>query len=193
MANKILYGLKDVHVAFRAADDSAGEAVWDTPIAIPGAIGFRPSPEGEEFKQYADNGVYFTDKANTGYSADLEMALIPDSVIAAMFNWPIDANGAIIEDTDALAAPFALMGQIEGDSKGRRFVYYECRASRPSPEERTKEASIAARTDVLPLIITPVEIDGASITRAYMEESETNTVEYAAFFDDVYIPVETSA
>lgn len=196
MANTITFGLRNVHVAFRQTDASDGSPVWDTPVPIAGAIGFRPTPEGEEFTLYADDTIYFSAVRNTGYSAELEMALIPDDILASMLNWPIDDEGALVEDADALPAPFALMGQVDGDAAQRRFVYYECRASRPSREERTKEASLSPSNDVLSLTISPVEIDEKPLVRAVMEKTTENSNEssagaYDTFFDDVYIPTFT--
>ncbi len=192
MANKVTYGLKNVHVAFRSADDSSGEPVWATPIAIPGAVSFKPAAEGEEVKFYADNGVYFTATTNNGYSADLEMALVPDSTLATMLNWDTDANGAIVEDADALPAPFALGFEIDGDDKNRKTWFYECRAARPEREEKTKQSTIEVGTDMLKLTITAVAIGGVNVVRAVMEEADANSSSFDVFFDEVYVPVEAA-
>jgi phi13 family phage major tail protein len=191
MGNKIRYGLKNVHVAFRAEDDSSGAPVWDAPIAIPGAIGFKRTAEGDEVKIYADNGVYFSSSVNNGYSAELETALIPDAVLAAMLKMVTDTNGVVVEDADALAAPFALMGQIEGDSRGRRFVCYECRASRPEPEHKTKQATIEPTTDVIKLQITPIAVGGVNTPMATIEDDPDTPAKhtlYTNWFQDVYVP-----
>ena len=70
--NKVIYGLKNVHVAFRT--DTSGTPTWGDPIHIPGAVNFAPSPEGESSTFYADDGPYFKVNTNNGYTADLEMA-----------------------------------------------------------------------------------------------------------------------
>jgi phi13 family phage major tail protein len=200
VANKITFGLRNVHIALRDEDDSNGDPVWGTPEAVPGAIGFAPTPEGEEFTLYADDTIYFSATRNTGYTAELEMALIPDDLLAEILNWEIDDNGALVEDADALPAPFALLGQVDGDAAQRRFVYYECRASRPSREERTKEATLSPSNDVLNLTISPVEIDEKLLVRAVMEKvddgdgansNEEGDGAYDTFFDEVYIPTFT--
>lgn len=190
MANKVRFGLKNVHVAFRLPD-ALGVPTWDTPIAIPGAIGFKPSAEGDSMKQFADNGPYFTATTNNGYTADLEMALIPDEVVAKMLNYITDDAGGLVEDADALPAAFALMFQVEGDVSARKTVYYECTAARPEREEKTKEASIAPGSDVLKLTIVPIEVAGVNTPKATLELSATNQTEYDAFFDAVYVPVIT--
>lgn len=167
---------------------TVGTESWGLPIAIPGAVSFKPKPEGKESKFYADNSSYFVVTSNNGYTADLEIALIPDSVLAEMLGWEIDANGMLIEIADALPKKFALMGQIEGDAKNRRFVYWDCQASRPSKEEKTKGENIEPNTDVLSLTIFPIEIGGKNVVKGVLELSDTNAAAYNAFFDAVTVP-----
>lgn len=187
--NKVRYGLKNLHVAFR--DVEASEPAWETPIAIPGVVGFRPSLEGDEQKFYADNVLYFTSTKNDGYKAELEVALLPDAIVAEMLGWDIDANGALVEIADAVPKKFALLGQVEGDSRGRRFVYYDCQAARPAKEEKTSEANIEPQTETLSVTVFPIEIEGRMLVKTVMEATEENSGEegaYTKFFESVYIP-----
>ncbi|MDP4158384.1 MAG: phage tail protein [Bacillota bacterium] len=185
--NKILFGLEQVHIAFRTADVS-GEPSWEAPIAIPGAVGFKPKAEGKDSTFYADNQQYYVATSNNGYTADLEMALVPDAVLAEMLGWTVDTNGMLVEDADGVVKEFALLGQVEGDEKDRRFVYYNCKASRPATENKTKGESVDPSTDTLSLTITPIEVDGKRIVKGVMELSETNATAYEAFFTSVTIP-----
>jgi phi13 family phage major tail protein len=190
MANKVTFGLEQVHIAFR---DTASQTqpAWETPIAIPGAVRFSPEPQGETSTFYADNSPYFIANSNNGYTAELEMALIPDSVLAEMLGWEIDSNGMLVEVTDAIPRPFALMGQVQGDQKNRRFVYYNCVASRPSKEHTTKGENIEPSTDVLNLTISPIEINGKNIVKGTIELNETNATAYNNFFSSVTLPATT--
>lgn len=172
-----------------SANVAAGATGWGTPTAIPGAVRFTPTAQGQESTFYADNGPYFVVTANNGYTAELEMALVPDSILATMLGWQVDDNGALIEDADGLPTRFALMGQVMGDDKNRRFVYYDCQASRPAKEHSTKGETIEPKTDVLSLTIFPIEIGGIDIVKGVLELSGTNSVAYNAFFDAVYQPV----
>lgn len=185
--NKVTYGLKNVYIAFATAPVS-GEPAWDTPIAIPGAVRFTPTAQGQESTFYADNLPYFVITANNGYTAELEMALVPDSVLVKMLGWRVDSNGMLIELSDGVPERFALMGEIEGDDKNRRFVYYDCQASRPAKEEKTKGETIEPNTDVLNLTIFPIEIGGEDVVRGVMELSDTNSTAYNAFFSAVTKP-----
>lgn len=187
MGNKVTYGLEDVHIAFAAAP-VLGEPAWAAPVAIPGAVRFTPTAQGQESTFYADNGPYFVITANNGYTAELEMALVPDTVLVEMLGWEIDTNGMVVEIASGVPKRFALLGQVEGDSKNRRFAYYDCQASRPSKEEKTKGESVEPNTDVLNLTIFPIEIGGLDIVKGVMELSATNTLAYDAFFTAVTVP-----
>lgn len=187
MSNKVTYGLEDVHIAF-AAEPVLGEPAWAAPIAIPGAVRFTPTAQGQESTFYADNGPYFVTTANNGYTAELELALVPDSVLVTMLGWEVDTNGMLVEVASGVPKRFALMAQVEGDDKNRRFVYYDCQASRPAKEEKTKGETIEPNTDVLNLTIFPIEIAGKDIVKGTMELSLTNATAYDAFFTAVTVP-----
>lgn len=183
----VIVGLTGVTVGASTAV-TAGTTSWGAPVAIPGAVRFTPTPQGQETKFYADNGLYYTATSNDGYTAELEAALIPDSVQSEMLGWRIDANGMLIEVADGVQKEFALMGQVLGDDKNRRFVYYQCKAARPAKEHTTKGEAIEPKTDVLVLIITPVVIDDEKVVKGTIELNATNSAAYNAFFDAVTAP-----
>jgi len=185
--NKVTFGLEKVHIAF-LDETSPTQPAWKTPIPIPGAVRWTPTAVGESSTFYADNTAYFTVTANNGYTGELELANVPDAILAEMLGWEIDDNGMIVEVSDAIPKPFALLGQVLGDKRNRRFVYYNCVASRPAKERTTKDESITPNTDVLNLTISPIEIDGKMIVRGEMELSDTNQTAYNSFFSAVYTP-----
>lgn len=187
MANKVRFGLEQVHIAFRK-EDVGGAPSWDTPIAIPGAVNFSATPDGGESTFYADNTKYYTRTTNNGYTATLEMALIPDEVLAQMLGWEIDSNGMLVEDAEAVPKEFALMGQVQGDARNRRFVYYRCTASRPTDTHATTTDTVTPATETLNLTILPLEVDGRKLVRGVIELDETNGAVYNSFFDAVALP-----
>ena len=186
--NKVTFGLEQVHVAF-FDDASQTQPAWKTPVHIPGAVRFTPTAVGETVTHYADNIAYFTVTVNNGYTAELELTNAPDAILAEMLGWEVDDNGAIIEVADAIPKPFALMGQVQGDKRNRRFVFYNCVASRPAKERQTKTESLTVATDVLSLTITPIEIGGKKIVKGDIELSDTNQTVFNNFFQQVYTPV----
>ncbi len=167
---------------------AAGTTGWGTPIHIPGVVNFSSTPEGGDSTFYADNIKYFVRQTNNGYTGELEMALFPDEIIAQMLGWEIDANGMLVENAEGVAKEFALMGQIQGDAKNRRFVYYRCTASRPSQASSTATESVDPATETLGLTMLPLEHNGKKIVKGVIELSETNQAIYDAFFDAVTLP-----
>lgn len=185
--NKVTFGFKNVHVAFM--DDTATELpAWEDPIKIPGAVSFTPSPEGDTNTFYADDSQYFVYTSNNGYTGDLTMANLPDEILAMMFGWEIDDSGMLIEISDAKPRRFALMAEVQGDQRNRRFVYYSVQASRPTSEKTTKAESVEPSTNALPVTISPIEIDGKMIVKGDIELNETNKTAFDGFFDAVYKP-----
>jgi phi13 family phage major tail protein len=185
-ANKVKYGLEQVHIAFFSEQSTPETPAWEDPIPIKGAVSFSTSPEGEESEFYADNTKYFTHTSNNGYTGELEMANIPDDVLAEMLGMTIDRNGMLVESADDEPKEFALMGQIQGDKKNRRFVYYRCKASRPGQESSTSEASVTPTTDTLSLTILPLESN--KIIKGVIELSDSNQTVYDDFFEQVTLP-----
>lgn len=188
MDNKILFGLEQLHVAF-IDEESMTPPEWESPIAIPGVVGFSSSPEGDELKFFADNKLYYHQEVNNGYTGELETALIPDTILADMLGLSVDDNDMLIEETDGIGKEFAIMGQVQGDAKNRRFVYYRCKASRPGQDSSTKEETLTPSTQTIALTMLPIEHDEKKIVKAVMELGTTNESEYAAFFDAVPTPV----
>lgn len=182
MGNKVLYGIEQCHVAKIIEQD--GQITYGTPFAVPGAVGLSFDPEGEETPFYADNVKYFIASSNQGYTGDLELAITPTQFLTEILGRIEDENGAIFESADDKTARFALMFQGQGDKTGRRWVFFDCTATRPSRENSTKEDSVEVGTETMTITMSPRSTDKAVM--AYIEPNETNTTIYGAFFNSVY-------
>jgi len=180
--NKVKFGLSNVHVA--KIIEESGTITYGKPFAVPGAISLTADPEGETTPFYADNIKYFIATSNQGYTGDLEIAMTPEEFLKEILGQTQDINGALIESADDVNARFALMGEIEGDSKKRRFVYYDCTATRPSAEMNTVEESKEPQTDTISITMSPRTTD--KTIKAVIEPNETNQAIYDTFFTDVY-------
>lgn len=183
MANKVLYGIEQCHIA-KITEDGQGNITYGTPFAVPGAVGLNFDPEGEETVFYADNIKYYITNSNQGYTGDLEIAMTPEKFLTDILGRTKDTNGAIWENSSDTTARFALMFQGQGDSTGRRWVFFDCTAARPSRENNTKEESVEVGTETMTITMSPRKSDKAVM--AYIEPNETNTAVYNAFFDTVY-------
>lgn len=185
--NKVTFGLKKVHVAFLKFNGTV--PTWEEPIHIPGAVSFSPEPQGEQSNFAADDeAAYWSHNTNNGYAGDLSMALIPDAILARMLGWRIDSNGMVVEETGGEQEEFALLFEVQGDKRGRRNVYYRCKAARPSKEYTTKGETVEPNPDNISLTILPLEVDGKTIVKGSIELSDTNAAVYNSFYNAVLLP-----
>ncbi len=157
--NKIEYGLCNVYYAvITGYDIEAKKYTYGTPIPIPGGVSVSFSATGDSNPFYADNVVYFNVKTNAGYEGDLEIALIPDSFRVNVLGEE-EIDGMLVENSDAQGKEFALMFQFEGDTSGRRFIFYRCSAGRPDVASSTKEESTTPNTSSLTITCMAREND----------------------------------
>lgn len=179
---KVLYGIRKVYVA--KLTENNGAITYDTPFAVEGAVGFSPEPQGETSTFYADDKIYYRKDQNNGYEGDLELAVTPDDFLTQILGRTVDSNGAVVETAEDKAERFALMFEAEGDPKNRRFVYWDCTATRPSREHSTTEDSLEVGTESLTITIAPRSTDNA--IGAYIELNDDNTTTYNSWFTTVY-------
>lgn len=151
--NKIKYGLKNVHYA--KITEIAGRISYAVPKPIPGAVSISLPASGEKSTFDADDSVFFEENVNNGYEGDLEIALIPDSFKQEIFGETVDANGLLVENSEAMQSNFALLFEFSGDKQKTRHVLYNCSASRPDVSGKTKGKSIEPQTDKLKLSVRP--------------------------------------
>lgn len=180
--NKVKFGLSNVHLAKIKEVD--GVVSYEAPFAMPGAVSLTADPEGETTKFYADNIVYYIANSNQGYAGELEIAMLVEKFFTDILGQEKDKNGAIFENADDISARFALMGEIDGDVKKRRFVYFDCTATRPNAEMKTVEEGKEPQTDKVAINMAPRSSDKA--IKAVIEPTEENKSVYDTFFTKVY-------
>lgn len=183
MANKVRYNLCNVHYAKLTVESSGAEA-FAKPVKIPGAVNLSMSPEGDTTPFYADGIKYFVSVANNGYTADLEMALLPDSFRKDILGEVEDATTKVlVENANSNPAQFALLFQFDGDVKGIRHVIYNCTASRPNVEGSTTSGSKEVATETLSMSAAPL----ANGTIKAKTGDDTPDDVYNAWFDSVWV------
>ena len=182
MKEQKIFGFKNVHVA--KMTETNGAITYGTPISIPGGVSFSMDAEGETSTFYADNRPYFQTSANNGYSGGLVMADVPEEFLTDILGQTKDNNGALIENSGDKISKFALMCEADGDPSNRRFVFYNCLATRPSVELSTNEEGKEVKTASMNITMAPRSTDGQ--IKAVLDKTEENQAVYNAFFDSVY-------
>ena len=168
MANKVKFGLSNVHVLFIDSYDAEkgtytyekkDDTTTDNILPLPGAVNLSLDPQGDKTEFYADDIAYFVQNANTGYSGDLEIATIPDWFRQKALGEVVDKNGVQLESSDAIIKEFVMMFEIKGDATKTRFIAYRNTISRPSIKGQTVESSITPNTDAMTITTMPREND----------------------------------
>lgn len=161
--NKVQFNLKNVHYALLTETLSTSGVYsesWGTPKAVKGAVSIELTQDGEMSPFYADGYKYFVSQSNQGYSGSLEMARIPVDMLKDVWGMTASTSGVLIENANAVAKPFALLFQIDGDASEDLYAFYKCDAQRPNISSSTNEEGKEPQTQTLQLTISPLLSDG---------------------------------
>ena len=93
-------------------------------------------------------------------------------------------------NADSVKKEFALLMQFEGDKKSRRHVLYRCTASRPNITSKTVEEQVQPQTTKVTITAMPLK-SAKHITKASIDNTETNKAVYDAWFTAVKSPTFT--
>lgn len=180
---KVKFGLSNVHYATVTETLTNGEYTYEfgNPVHIPGAVSLTLSVSGDREVFRADNIDYYVSSSNSGYEGELEMAEFPDEFLGYALGMS-EANGVLIESANDTAHPFALLYQVEGDTKARRHVLYNCTATRPEINAQTTDTTITPQTDTLPFNAMPMKDSNKRIKCAVSEDA----TQYDNFFTAVF-------
>lgn len=182
-SNKVKFGLKNCHYA-KATFDEDGMVTYAKPVRIPGAVSLSMDPEGSPETFWADNVAYYVIANNSGYSGDLEIAIIPESFSRDILHEEEDSNGVLAENAETELEHFALLFEFDGDQRKIRHVLYNCTSARPSIEGSTTEDAKEVQTDTL-------ELTATALANGYVKaKTGTNTAQsvYDSWYDAVYEP-----
>lgn len=181
MANKIKYGLKNVHYAI--ITDTDGTITYGTPVKLPGAVSISlKSTMSTSDIPADDNPEYATVYENKGYDGDIEFQIFSDEAKVALLGATLDSNKCLVENKDDAPVPFALLFEFSGDEKAIRHVLYNCTLSKPDVESSTKGDKAESKTDKLSIKVRPA-VDTGDIK--YKTSDTTTTAVYDAWYDAV--------
>ena len=181
---KVLFGLRNVYYSVITEGDN-NSISYATPVALPGAVNLSLSPEGDENVFYADDSRYYVVSTNSGYSGDLEIAMITDAFAENVLGNELDSNKLMVESKDGKHKSIALMFEVQSDESARRYVFYNVSIGRVSTNAATTEESTTVQTATLN--ITAAAAKDTGYVRAYTTDL-TPDATYNAWFSSVQVP-----
>ncbi len=189
MANKVRFGLRNVHYALLTAttDPQTGAVTytWATPVAVPGAVSLDMSNESDMSVFYADNVAYYATATAATYKGSLEMALIPDSMLKAIWGDSEDSTTHVVYEGAGTAKAFALLFQINGDAQNDYYVLYNCTATRPSVSAETIGENAEPKTQSIEITASALN-DQFGTIQAHTNESTPTATKNGWFSAVVY-------
>ena len=182
MANRVEYGLSNVHVASVTIAEG-GAVTFGTPTAIPGAVNISIEQEGETTTFHADNTAYWVGTSNSGYTGSIELANVPDSFYVDYLGMTMDTNNNVVERATDQANYFALLFEGQGDEKAVRHCFFYCKATRPNTEQATTEDSVEPQTKTLDF--AAIALPGSGVIKSKTTPTSTN---YNTWYTTVAVP-----
>lgn len=139
-------GLDQVHIAKVISDDENG-IVYDTPIALKGAVNATVNPNSDVATDYGDNGVFFVTNNRGNTEMNLEMIGIDPDTLALMLGQTKSAGITVetpLDQSPYFAVGFRvwIAGEKDGSKRYQYFWYAKGKFSVPETGGATKTESI---------------------------------------------------
>ena len=191
MANKVRFGLSNVHYSLISEDASTHAITFGTPVAWRGAVSLTIDVEADTNKFYADNGVWASFDSATGGTATLEMADVPESVYTDLLGFIKTAADEIVENTTPISQEFALLFEVSGNTDPIGYRLYRCTLSRPGLTANTTNESTDPETSSFTLTYMP--IDNGDVKTIKSHQVLDTAQKKTAFYASVALPTIPSA
>jgi len=194
-ANKVKYGLKNVHYALvteTVATDGSGAITssYGSLKALAGAVSLSMSSSASRSVFRADNEDYFVSYGQGGYEGTLEVARVNEDFLKDVLALKEDTDKILVEDSDAFKTVnyFALVFEFDGDQRETKHCLYKCSASRPDIASQTtgEGGSTDPQTESLSITAVP-RADADKYIHIQTQES-TSTAVSAAWYTAVPTP-----
>lgn len=194
-ANKVKYGLKNVHYALvteTVATDGTGAITssYGSLKALAGAVSLSMSSSASKSVFRADNEDYFVSYGQGGYEGTLEVARVNEDFLKDVLSLKEDNDKILVEDSDAFKTVnyFALVFEFDGDQRETKHCLYKCSASRPDIASQTTGEGGSTDPQTESLTITAVPRADADKYIHIQTQETTSTAVSAAWYTAVPTP-----
>lgn len=183
-ANKVKYGLKNVHYALVAetvATDGSGAITssYGSLKALAGAVSLSLDSSASKSVFRADNEDYYVSYGQGGYEGDLEVARVNEDFLKDVLGYVEDTDKILVESGAAFKTVnyFALVFEFDGDQRATKHCLYKCSASRPSIASQTtgEGGTTDPQTETLTLTAVP-RSDADKLIHIMTQETTTTSV-----------------
>lgn len=197
-ANKVKYGLKNVHYALvteTVATDGSGAIIstYGNLKALAGAVSLSLSSSASKSVFRADNSDYYVSYGQGGYEGDLEVARVNEDFLKDVLGLVEDNDKILVESSSAFKTTnyFALVFEFDGDQQATKHCLYKCSASRPNIASQTtgEGGSTDPQTEIVTITAVP-RSDADGYIHLQTQDS-TSTAVLSAWYSAVPVPTFT--
>ena len=197
-ANKVKYGLKNVHYALvteTVATDGTGVVTssYGSLKALAGAVSLSLSSSASKSVFRADNSDYYISYGEGGYEGDLEVARVNEDFLKDVLSLVEDNDKILVESSSAFKTTnyFALVFEFDGDQQATKHCLYKCSASRPNIASQTtgENGSTDPQTETVKITAVP-RADADGYIHLQTQDS-TSTAVISAWYSAVPVPTFT--
>lgn len=154
MANKVEFGISNLHVGTYTVDSTTGVVTLGTPYHQPGAVSFAPEESSESTNFYADNIAYWSGYSGGSMEGDLTVAKFSDEFKTQFLGYTTLTGGGLANIKGANKPNVYIAFQVEGDAEARRIIMYNASLGVISREYNTIEESKEPVTEALGVTVT---------------------------------------
>ena len=199
-ANKVKYGLKNVHYALvtetvvtTGADAGKTVSSYGELKALAGAVSLSLSSSASKTVFRADDSDYYVSYGQGGYEGDLEVARVNEDFLKDVLSLVEDNDNILVESSAAFKTVnyFALVFEFDGDQRATKHCLYKCSASRPDIASQTtgENGSTDPQTETLTITAIP-RVDEDKYIHLQTQET-TSTAVIEAWYSSVPVPTFT--
>lgn len=196
-ANKVKYGLKNVHYALvtetvvtTGADAGKTVSSYGEVKALAGAVSLSMSSTASKNVFRADNEDYYVSYGEGGYEGDLEVARVNEDFLKDILGYTEDTDKILVESALAFKTTkyFALTFEFDGDQRETKHCLYKCSASRPDIASQTtgEGGAVDPQTETLTLTAVPRIDEDKYIHLQTQETTSTSVIE--AWYTNIPVP-----
>lgn len=123
MANKVEFGISNLHVGTYTVDDD-GQVTMGAPYHQKGAVSFSPEEQSDKQDFYADNILFWSGYSGGTFEGDLEVAKFDKAFKTNFLGYTQLADGGLANIKGAVKPNVYVAFQVEGDAESRRIIMY---------------------------------------------------------------------
>lgn len=149
---KVEFGLSNVHVGTYEVGEG-GAVTLGKAMKVPGAVGLTLEEESENYKFYADDGVYYSQYSNAAETGELTMAVFPDEFKTQFLGYVTTEDGGTAKVNGAKKKNVYIVFEGQTDEKRRRHILYNVALGSITREYKTVEDQPEVMNDVLGITV----------------------------------------